>query len=139
MKMSHNTIIKKAKTIPIILGLFLYSNISAQDTRFVIFQKSLKESNKWIYQNVPCDIGVEFNESSIKIHIDVYHFWEIKKVYPIVVEGEKNSIEYDLLDLSGNDCKMFLTSLDSNPNVATLIFIYQSKILEYKFKERDLN
>jgi len=139
MKMSHNTTIKKLKTIPIILGLFLFSKIKAQETRFVIFEKSLKENNQLIYQNIPCDIGVEFNESSIKIDLDVYDFWEIKKIYPIVVDGKKNSIEYDLLDLSGNYCKMFLTSSDDNPSVATLIFIYTSKRIEYRFKERKVN
>lgn len=121
------------------LTLFLFLiqfNLFSQDSRFVIFSKSLKENNKWVYKNQSCDIGLHFNESSIKVDLDVYDFWEILSVYPMEVSGKENSVKYDVKDLSGVYCNIIVSGNDDTPKVATVTVIYPNKTIVWDFTER---
>lgn len=124
------------KKFLIFLLYFIQFNLFSQDSRFIVFRKSFKENGIWVYKNQPCDIGLHFNESSVKLDLDVYYFWEILNSYPMKVNGKVNSVDYDVKDISGVNCTIQVSGNDDTPKEATLTVIYPNKIFIWDFKER---
>lgn len=120
---------------------FIQLNLFAQDvTRFNIFQKTEtdKINNKWVTtsSNEPCNYTLEINSYKITISVDKNHYWEVYTTKGEVVQGKLHTVEYDCQDRLGQKCKMILSWIEGNDDIASMEFNYPDKQIKWDFRER---